>query len=164
RWWPPPRTRARARSSRTAEAPEASPGSDRRRSGRSTAARSASYWAGRPRPPTREGPPKRARDTQRWARTQPWPPNVTPLTDTHHETRDPSFEPSQRRWRRVQLRGGDRGPTEAYAAYAAGRSRGRQRSRWALIRRLSSRAPFRDVASPERSPAPSTGSKSRTAS
>src|SRR5215813_5564154 len=31
------------------------------------------------------------------------------------------------------MRGGARGPTEAYAAYAAGRSRGRQRSRWAVF-------------------------------
>src|SRR5438128_1049505 len=31
------------------------------------------------------------------------------------------------------MRGGDRGPTEAYAAYAAGKGRGSQRSRWAVF-------------------------------
>src|SRR5262249_58117109 len=35
--------------------------------------------------------------------------------------------------RRAQPRGGGRGPTEAYAAYAAGKGRRRQRSGWALI-------------------------------
>ena len=42
------------------------------------------------------------------------------------------------------MRGGDEDPTEAYAAYAAGRGRSRQRSRWALFSSLPLAADFAD--------------------